>query len=183
MGARTTGIALLLSLLTTSQLIVVTHAHGQPATPAFSALCKQQGGRRDCRHAIVGPWQYLVKDLLNDLRFDNEAAAYAYFFEHYERASVFTLVYRWNAGSAGRFATAYVHSIETSAWKVYQRCAYLASEPACDSNPEYVGYQRVRDVGCPPGYRFDSDTTSPYCYAVPATEPATSRMLARTEKR
>lgn len=183
MRARSIGLVLLLVFLSLSQPVVATLAHAQPAAAVPAPKCKQQAGTRDCRDAVIGPWRYLVKDILNDLSFDNEAAAYAYYFDHYERASVFILVYRWNAAGPGRYATQYVHSIEASAWKVYQRCAYLPTEPACDNNPEYVGYQRVRDIGCPQGYGFESDTTVPYCYALPAAASSTAPVLAQGAKR
>ncbi len=146
--------------------------------PAQPAACVQQGGLIDCRLAIPGAWQYRVQELYNDLRYASEAEAYAYLLRVREPTSVFALVYRWTAADPMRYPTTRLRSFETSSWKVFQRCNPREREFDCETRPEYMAYQRIRNVTCPAGYRFGADRDSPYC--LPTGDGIRAQLVAVT---
>lgn len=135
-----------------------------PAQPlhSVSSPCTQQGGNVECKAAVVTPWQYRLKD--NPARYHaSEDTAYASLLDSHEPASVFTLMHRWSATNPLDWPQTRLHGIEISSWKIYRRCVPDPTEFDCDTHPEYLGYQRVRQVSCPPGYGFGADPESPYC--------------------
>lgn len=148
-----------------SQAAVVAPLHAQSPESAPLSLCRQAGGTVECQRAVAGPWMYRVKDLNNDFRYSEESDAYAYLLRISSETAVFSLIYRWGTADHGGYPTRKIHSIESSSWKVYQRCS--PDEPFdCNAFPKYVAYQRSRKVACPDGYRFSSDADSPYCLPV-----------------
>ena len=135
-------------------------AHAQRALP--SSICVQQGGALQCKPATAGPWQYRLRDNAPQ-HYPDEASIYAYLMDSHEPASVFTLMHRWNDTNPFGWPQSRLHGMEISSWKIYRRCVPDPTEFDCDTHPEYLGYQRVRDVTCPPGYGFGSDPNLPYC--------------------
>ncbi len=135
-------------------------AHAQPGPSPAS--CVQQGGALQCKPAIAGPWRYHPLDT-KSLQYPDEASAYAHLLQTRDPASVFTLVYRWSDANPLGFSRSRSHGIETASWKIYRRCMPDAAGLDCDAHPEYLGYQRMRDVSCPPGYAFGDDPNAPYC--------------------
>jgi hypothetical protein len=131
--------------------------------PSQASQCAQEGGPLECMRAVAGPWTYRVKDLYNELHYKEEGDAYAYLLRVSPENTVFSLIYRWADADRAGYPTTKSHSMETSSWKVYQRCSPGDYQPDCNSLPQYVAYQRFRKVDCPDGYRFTGDPASPYC--------------------
>ena len=144
----------------------IAAASVQAQRPTITPPCMQQGGEVQCKPAILGPWRYRLRDNAVQ-QYPSEGAIYAYLLDSHEPASVFTLMHRWNLTNPFGWPQTRLHGIEISSWKIYRRCVPDPTEFDCDAHPEYLGYQRVRDVSCPPGYGFGSDPDSPYCLPQP----------------
>ena len=157
------GISRFSAALIWSALLFCT-AHAQRSPP--SSVCVQQGGTMQCTAATVGAWRYRLRDDASRY-YPDEASIYAYLMSSHEPASVFTLTHRWSATKPPGWPQARLHGMEISSWKIFRRCVPDPTEFDCDTHPEYLGYQRVRQVSCPPGYGFGADPESPYCLPQP----------------
>jgi hypothetical protein len=132
----------------------------ETVAPLSPQQCKQLGGALPCQMAQPGAWTYRI----DDMTFTSEANAYAHMLSLYGPASIFALAYRWGKANPNPGPPEKVRSIETMSWKMYYReCSGNPNGAPCDEFPRYAGYQRVRSVACPSGYRFSSDASSPYC--------------------
>lgn len=136
-------------------------AHAQPSRLAFT--CVQEGGLLQCKPPITGPWRYLPR-YSKTLEYADEASAYAHLLHSRDATSVFTLVYRWSDDNPLGWRKSWSHGIETASWKIYRRCMLDQAGPGCEVHPEYLGYQRVRNVTCPAGFAFGDDPNAPYCH-------------------
>ena len=162
-------------------LILLTRAaHAQAASSALT--CVQQGGTLQCKPAIASPWRYRLRDNAT-LQYPDEASIYAHLLDSHEPASVFTLTHRWGDTNPFEWPQARAHGMQTSSWKIYRRCVPDPAEFDCDTHPEYLGYQRVRDVTCPAGYAFGNDANLPYCLPLQnfpqAVRPSTVASVTR----
>ena len=183
MGIRESAYKLLVPVILASQAVVLTPLHAQPPDSAPAALCRQEGGTVDCRRAVAGQWMYRVKDLYNELYYKDEGDAYAYLLRVSPDNTVFSLIYRWTEADRGGYPTKKNHSIETSSWKVYQRCSPGEYQPDCETLPQYVAYQRFRKVYCPDGYQFTGDPVSPYCIPEQAETITTVAFSGKLKRR
>lgn len=144
-------------------------AHAQPSRLSFS--CVQEGGPLKCRPPIAGPWRYFVR-YNKTLEYPDEASAYEHLLQSRDATSVFTLVYRWGDDNPLGWRNSRSHGIENASWKIYRRCLPDPTGFDCEVHPEYLGYQRVRDVSCPTGYAFGNDPNAPYCLPQEFMAPA-----------
>ena len=150
-------------------------------------LCQQLGGALPCQPAQPGAWTYRIENAT----FKSEATAYAHMLDLYGPSSVFALAHRWGKVNPNPGEPEQAHSFDTMSWKMYYReCSAHADSASCDEFPRYTGYQRVREIACPAGYRFSSDASSPFCIPGDAAAsmaqmnaPAVSHGLGRSALR
>ena len=161
MGAKRSGIGTMIGVLwgvsLTGTVTGGAHAMASEAPPAKQ--CIQLGGKLLCRMPDTSDWTYQA----DNRQFPDEASVYGYMMERYGASAIFSLAYRWTKGDAAQWPTKLVHSIESASWKVFQVCVRDMPSGYCDTHPNFRGYQRIRKVECPAGYRFSADTDSPYC--------------------
>ena len=156
-----------------------------PAAPATSGLqntsvspvplCQQLGGTLACKPAEPTAWAYIA----DGIRYGDEASAYAHMLDRHEPASVFALAFRWGSAPPELGKGRHIRSIETASWKIFRRCQSHHEEHFCDAIPNYTGYQRVRDIACPPGFTLGDDSNTAYC--LPVAAPQDARTMAPGE--
>lgn len=137
----------------------IQEVHAASAAAPTSQHCVQLGGNVPCKLAETSAWTYHALKK----QFPDEAAVYDYLMTLYGPNAFFKLAYRWNQSSAPQWRTEFIHSIESTSWKVYDVCMVGLPAGVCERNQYLKAYQRTRDVTCPYGYQFGPDPASPYC--------------------
>lgn len=128
------------------------------------AQCAQLGGPLACKPAMVTAWVYRA----GGKSYPDEAAAYAHMLQTHAPKSVFSLTQRWGSGDRATqsLPARYERSIEVASWKLFLHCIASDANAPCEPQSAYPGYQRTRQVVCPPGFEFSSDTESSYCLPI-----------------
>lgn len=141
-----------------------TGVHAESASAGAPSQCMQLGGSLACKPAIVTAWVYRA----DGKSYPDEASAYAHMLQTHAPKSVFSLTQRWGRGDRATqsLPPRFERSIEVASWKLFLHCIASDANAPCEPQAAYPGYQRTRQVICPPGFQFSRDAESPYCLPI-----------------